>query len=178
MALRLHSFGLTSRNYSETACLASHEHLVAVHLWYAVASELVDFTPHRLGGGRETERESVCEKERDHTHEKAEAAADNCVVCDMITWQAIVHSDHSLVLQARIKAVAEIVSKLIEGVTAGKDVNLNDIKRDATLRYQVCCLHVQCFRATAQPSASRYTGSSHSVCCCVSARMKSRSMTN
>lgn len=178
MALRLHSFGLTSRNYSETACLASHEHLVAVHLWYAVASELVDFTPHRLGGGRETEMESVCEKERDHTHEKAEAAADNCVVCDMITWQAIVHSDHSLVLQARIKAVAEIVSKLIEGVTAGKDVNLNDIKRDATLRYQVCCLHVQCFRATAQPSASRYTGSSHSVCCCVSARMKSRSMTN
>lgn len=40
-------------------------------------------------------------------------------------------------MQARVKAVAEIVSKLVEGVTAGQDVDLNAIKRDATLRYKV-----------------------------------------
>ena len=36
-----------------------------------------------------------------------------------------------------MKAVAEIVNKLIDGITTGKDVDLNDIKRDATTRYKV-----------------------------------------
>jgi hypothetical protein len=40
-------------------------------------------------------------------------------------------------MQARVKAVADIVNKLVEGVTSGKDVNLNEIKRDAALRYKV-----------------------------------------
>lgn len=46
-------------------------------------------------------------------------------------------------MQARLKAVAEIVSKLIDGVTSGNDVNLNDVKRDAALRYQARSLPLQ-----------------------------------
>jgi hypothetical protein len=40
-------------------------------------------------------------------------------------------------VQARVRATAEIVSKLIEGVMSGADVDLNDIKRAATVKYKV-----------------------------------------
>ena len=40
-------------------------------------------------------------------------------------------------MQARVQAIAEIINRLIDGVTHGKDVNLNDIKREATQRYKV-----------------------------------------
>jgi elongator complex protein 3 len=38
-------------------------------------------------------------------------------------------------LQARVKAVADIVSHLIDGVQSGADVDLNDIKREAVTKY-------------------------------------------
>ena len=40
-------------------------------------------------------------------------------------------------MQARVKAVAEIVGELIGGVLRGEDVDLNQIKRAATLKYKV-----------------------------------------
>ena len=38
-------------------------------------------------------------------------------------------------LQARVKAVSEIVSQLIHGVQGGADVDLNAIKREVTAKY-------------------------------------------
>lgn len=47
-------------------------------------------------------------------------------------------SDHSItllmrtmrILQARVKAIAEIVSELVAGVKEGRDVDLNNVKRE------------------------------------------------
>ena len=33
-------------------------------------------------------------------------------------------------LQARVKAIAEIVAELVAGVKEGRDVDLNDVKRE------------------------------------------------
>ena len=35
-----------------------------------------------------------------------------------------------MILQARVKAIAEIVSELIAGVKEGRDVDLNNVKRE------------------------------------------------
>jgi len=40
-------------------------------------------------------------------------------------------------VQARVKAVAEIIAELISGVMSGQNVDLNQIKRNATARYKV-----------------------------------------
>ncbi|KAA6429872.1 MAG: elongator complex 3-like [Trebouxia sp. A1-2] len=37
--------------------------------------------------------------------------------------------------EARVKAIAEIVSELVAGVKEGRDVDLNNVKREASLRY-------------------------------------------
>lgn len=38
-------------------------------------------------------------------------------------------------MQARVRAIADIVSALVQGVKNGEDVDLNAVKRDASLKY-------------------------------------------
>ncbi len=37
------------------------------------------------------------------------------------------------ILQARVKAIAEIVSELVAGVKEGRDVDLNNVKREVRI---------------------------------------------
>ena len=47
---------------------------------------------------------------------------------------------HCMIMQARVKAIAEIVSELIAGVKEGRDVDLNNVKREVI---PISCLHSQ-----------------------------------
>jgi len=42
------------------------------------------------------------------------------------------------ILQARVKAIAEIVSELVAGVKEGRDVDLNNVKREVRIALHEC----------------------------------------
>ena len=53
-----------------------------------------------------------------------QAVPDNSVTLLMCTMR---------ILQARVKAIAEIVSELVAGVKEGRDVDLNNVKREVRI---------------------------------------------
>ena len=42
------------------------------------------------------------------------------------------------ILQARVKAIAEIVSELVAGIKEGRDVDLNNVKREVRIALHEC----------------------------------------
>ena len=42
-------------------------------------------------------------------------------------------------MQARVRAVSEIVAELVKGVGEGRDVNLNTLKSEVSLCHPGCC---------------------------------------
>lgn len=44
---------------------------------------------------------------------------------------------HSATIQARLRAISEIVLGLIEGIKSGKDVNLNVLRKEVCLKYSI-----------------------------------------
>lgn len=51
------------------------------------------------------------------------------VVCKPLTTRVGGKSDGQTLAQARVHAVADIVSELVQGVLSGRDVDLNEIKK-------------------------------------------------
>ena len=53
-------------------------------------------------------------------------------------FSQVVHVYHSfLCVQGRMRAISDIVNALIAGVKAGQDVNLNTVKRQASMKYSL-----------------------------------------
>ena len=49
----------------------------------------------------------------------------------------LVHPPRACPPQVKVKALAEIVGALVQGVQRGEDVDLNEIKRQAALRHRL-----------------------------------------
>ena len=58
-----------------------------------------------------------------------QAVPDNLITLLMLTMP---------ILQARVKAIAEIVSELVAGVKEGRDVDLNNVKREVRIALHEC----------------------------------------
>ncbi len=92
----------------------------------------------------------------------------------MVVWAEQLSTCQLLTFaQARVKAIAEVVGELVAGVKDGRDVDLNNVKREVRLETLACVTHLTCqlpypFVSTgfAQilPSKSTQTCGHH--CCC------------
>ena len=68
-------------------------------------------------------------------------------------------------MQARVKAIAEIVAELVQGVKTGQDVDLNEVKRVVSnLPLEVGLPHVAVIRRKCLP-LSAFLSSNHMTSC-------------